>query len=211
VGRLLPGRPFLYAILDAGRLAGRPAAAAAEALARGGAALVQLRAKDVSDRRLLELARSACAGAHRGGALFVVNDRADVARMAGADGVHVGQDDLPPSEARRVVGSDAIVGVSTHSLEQLDEAIAAPVDYVAVGPVYPTASKANPDPVVGPALVRRARERTERPLVAIGGIDLERAPEVVAAGADGLAVIAALMDAPDLEAAARAFVARMRG
>lgn len=211
MARLLPARPFLYAILDAGRLAGRPAGESAEALARGGAALVQLRAKDVTDRAFLELARAACAGARRGGARFVVNDRADVARMVGADGVHVGQDDLPPAEARRIVGDDAIVGVSTHSLAQLEAALREPVDYVAIGPVYATASKANPDPVVGPDLVRQARALAGRPLVAIGGIDHARAPEVVAAGADGLAVIAAIMDAPDLEAAARAFVARMRG
>jgi thiamine-phosphate pyrophosphorylase len=131
--------------------------------------------------------------------------------MVGADGVHVGQGDLPPAEARRIVGDDAIVGVSTHSLAQLDAALREPVDYVAIGPVYATASKANPDPVVGPDLVRRARALADRPLVAIGGIEHARAAEVVAAGADGLAVIAALMDAPDLEAAARAFVARMRG
>jgi thiamine-phosphate pyrophosphorylase len=211
VARRLPGRPFLYAILDAERLAGRAAGDAAEALARGGAALVQLRAKDVTDRELFALAGAAAEGAHRGGALFVVNDRPDVALMVGADGVHLGQDDLPPADARRVLGDDAIVGRSTHSLDQVRTALGEPVDYVAIGPVFPTATKANPDPVVGPELLREARALTGRPLVAIGGIDAARAVVAIAAGADGVAVISALTGAPDLERAARAFVARMRG
>lgn len=210
MARRLPDRPFLYAILDASRLAGRPAADAAEALGRGGAALVQLRAKDVTDRELFALARAAAEGARRGGALFVVNDRPDVALMVGAAGVHLGQDDLPPADARRVMGEDAIVGRSTHSLEQVRAALGEPVDYVAVGPVFPTATKANPDPVVGPELLREARALSDRPLVAIGGIDADRAVVALAAGADGVAVISALTDAADLEQAARAFVARMR-
>jgi thiamine-phosphate pyrophosphorylase len=211
VARRLPGRPFLYAIVDASRLAGRAAAEAAEALARGGAACVQLRAKDVTDRELFELARATAEGARRGGALFVVNDRPDVALLVGADGVHLGQDDVPPADARRVLGDGAIVGRSTHSLDQVRTALAEPVDYIAVGPVFPTASKGNPGPVVGPELLRAARALTDRPLVAIGGIDATRAALAIAAGADGVAVISALADAPDLEQASRAFVARMRG
>lgn len=205
----LPRGPFLYAILDVERLAGRPAGAAAEALARGGAAIVQLRAKRVSDRRLYELCEEARDGARRAGALFVVNDRPDVASMLAADGVHVGQADLAPAEARRLLGPDPIVGCSTHSLDQLAAALREPIDYVAVGPVFATATKADADPVVGLDLVRRARGLTDLPLVAIGGIDGRRAPEVLAAGADGVAVIAALMDEPDLERAARSFVDRM--
>jgi thiamine-phosphate pyrophosphorylase len=123
--------------------------------------------------------------------------------------VHLGQDDLPPSEARRLLGPDVIVGCSTHSLDQLDSALRQPIDYVAVGPVYATATKADAEPVVGLELVRRARVLTDVPLVAIGGIDRERAREVLAAGADGLAVIAALLDQDDLEGAARTFVAGM--
>ena len=145
-------------------------------------------------------------GARRGGALFVVNDRPDVALMVGADGVHLGQEDLPPAEARRVMGNDAIVGRSTHSLEQVRASLGEPVDYVAIGPVFQTASKANPDPVVGPELLREARALTDLPLVAIGGIDAARAVVAIAAGADGVAVLSALTDAPDLEQAARAFV-----
>jgi thiamine-phosphate pyrophosphorylase len=206
VPRRLPDRPFLYAIVDTGRLGARAAGDAAAALARGGAALVQLRAKDVTDRRLLALAEEVRDGARREGALFIVNDRPDVARLVAADGVHLGQGDVPPAAARAVLGEGAIVGRSTHSLAQLQDALREPVDYVALGPVFATSTKADTEPVVGVELLRRARALTERPLVAIGGIDLSRAADVVAAGADGLAVISALLDAPDLEQAARAFV-----
>jgi thiamine-phosphate pyrophosphorylase len=206
VPRRLPNRPFLYAIVDTGRLGARAAGDAAAALARGGAALVQLRAKDVTDRRLLALAEEVRDGARREGALFIVNDRPDVARLVAADGVHLGQGDVPPAAARAVLGEGAIVGRSTHSLAQLQDALREPVDYVALGPVFATSTKADTEPVVGVELLRRARALTERPLVAIGGIDLSRAADVVAAGADGLAAISALLDAPDLEQAARAFV-----
>ena len=209
MARRLPVGPFLYAIVDAERLGARPAGDAAEALARGGAAVVQLRAKRVPDRRLFELAREARDGAGRGGALFVVNDRPDIALLLGA-GVHLGQDDLPPAEARLLLGADAVIGRSTHSLAQLEEAVREPVDYVALGPVFATATKGDAEAVVGLAMVRAARALTQLPLVAIGGIDRERAPQVVAAGADGLAVISALLDEADLARAAREFLAGMR-
>ncbi|HEV8254626.1 MAG TPA: thiamine phosphate synthase, partial [Vicinamibacteria bacterium] len=124
----------------------------------------------------------------------------------GADGVHVGQDDLDPADARHLLGPDALIGVSTHDPRQLAAAAAAPVDYVAVGPIFPTRSKSAADPVVGLDLLRQARAMTSRPLVAIGGITRARAAEVAAAGADGLAVISDLLAAPDLEAAAREFI-----
>jgi thiamine-phosphate pyrophosphorylase len=209
VTRLPPG-PFLYPILDADLLGGRACGAAVADLARGGARIVQLRAKGASDRVLFALAREAQSAARAAGVLFVVNDRPDVALMVGADGVHLGQDDLPPTEARRLLGPDAVIGWSTHSLEQLERAAAEPVDYLAFGPVFPTVTKRDPDPVVGPDLLRAARALTARPLVAIGGIDASRAALAIAAGADGVAVISALADARDLEQAARAFVARMR-
>jgi thiamine-phosphate pyrophosphorylase len=205
VGRPLPPSPFLYAVVDASFLAGRPVGRVVAAVARGGAALVQLRAKDETDRRLLELAREALAAARAVGVPLVINDRADVARIVGADGVHVGQDDLSPRDVRAVLpGADLIVGVSTHGLAQLEAALAEPVDYVAVGPVFPTASKRSADPVVGTDLVRRARSRTDRVLVAIGGITRRNAAEVAAAGADGVAVISDLLSDPDPAAAARA-------
>ena len=204
--RRLPARPFLYPIVDVAALGSRTVADAVSALARGGARVVQLRAKDVDDGRLLALAKEGLATAHAAGALFIVNDRPDVARIAGADGVHVGQDDLDPSDARAVVGPDAIVGVSTHDLRQLAGAADGPVDYVAFGPIFPTRSKAAADPVVGLDLLRRARASTDRTLVAIGGITRAHAADVAAAGADGLAVISDLLSAPDLESAAREFI-----
>jgi thiamine-phosphate pyrophosphorylase len=207
----LPAAPFLYPIVDAALLGGRPLDVSVGALARGGAALVQLRAKQLADDELARAAREAVAAARRAGVLLLVNDRLDVARIAGADGVHLGQRDLRPSDARRVLGGDAVVGLSTHTLEQVDAAAGEPVDYVAFGPVFPTRTKSDPDAVVGLELLRQARARCRRPLVAIGGITLANAAAVAAAGADGAAVISALLSAADLEAAARAFVAVLRG
>jgi thiamine-phosphate pyrophosphorylase len=195
--------------VDAARLRGRDAASVVDALARAGARLIQLRTKALADRSHLAMAREAVAAAHASGAALVVNDRADVALLASADGLHVGQDDLPPPDARRVIGAGLLLGVSTHGLAQLEAAGAAPVDYVAVGPVFATRSKANPDPVVGLELVRRARAVTTRPLVAIGGITRANARDVIAAGADGVAVISELLDAPDLAHAFAALAAAL--
>jgi thiamine-phosphate pyrophosphorylase len=208
VPRLPPG-PFLYPILDADLLAGRPCGAAVAALASGGARIVQLRAKGVSDRVFFALAQDALRAAREAGVLFVVNDRPDVALVLGADGVHLGQDDLPPAAARRLLGDEAVIGWSTHSLEQLARAGEEPVDYVAFGPVFPTATKRDADPVVGLDLLRAARALTARPLVAIGGITSQNARAIASAGADGLAVISALLAAPDLAAAVRAFLAAL--
>ncbi len=162
------------------------------ALVRGGARVLQLRAKAVSDRRLLELAREAM-------------------DAAWADGVHVGQDDLAPGDVRAVLGPDAIVGLSTHNVEQLRRAASEPVDYVAVGPIYSTSTKAQPDPVVGLDLVRQARKLVTHPLVAIGGIRQDNARAVVEAGADGVAVASALLAGPDWTALSIAFHAALRG
>jgi thiamine-phosphate pyrophosphorylase len=205
----LPPRPFLYPILDVASLRGRSVGAVIAELARAGVRIVQLRAKDVDDRLFLELAREALAAARREGILFLVNDRPDIARIVGADGVHVGQHDLGPRPARVVVGDDAIVGVSTHDLSQVASAVVEPVDYVAIGPVFPTLTKAHPDPVVGLGLLRLARERVRLPLVAIGGITPGNAREVLDAGADGVAVISELMAASDLTSAALAFAASL--
>ena len=201
----LPPRPFLYPILDVDALGTRPLGDAVHALAEGGAMLVQLRAKTLPDHALLAAAREAVEAARAHGLTLLVNDRPDVARLAGADGVHVGQDDLPPSACRAVVGEDALVGLSTHGLPQLEAGAREPVDYLAVGPVFATRSKANPDPVVGPELVRRARAAWRGPLVAIGGITPDNAAEVIEAGADGLAVISAVVGQRDLAEAVRRF------
>jgi thiamine-phosphate pyrophosphorylase len=203
--RGLPARPFLYPILDAGALAGRPVADAVRAVAAGGARLVQWRAKGLADAALLRSAREAAAAAHEAGLALIVNDRPDVARLAGADGVHVGQLDLPPAACRAVLGPQALVGLSTHDVAQLVAGRGEPVDYLAVGPVFPTRSKADADPVVGLDLVRRARAAWRGTLVAIGGLTPENAPSVVDAGADGIAVISALLGPEDLAEAVRRF------
>ena len=203
MARTLPRRPFLYAIVDVASLGGRRVGAAVTDLASGGAGLVQLRAKGTADGLFLELAREAVAAARAAGVPVLVNDRPDIARIAGADGVHLGQEDLRPAEARRLLPPDALVGLSTHDTEQAVLASAEPVDYVAVGPVFPTRTKAHPDPVLGPDFVRRVRSMVPQPLVAIGGIDAANAAEVVRAGADGVAVVSALLSREDVTEAAR--------
>jgi len=209
VARSLPPRPFLYPIVDVATLGDRPVGSAVAAVVAGGARLVQFRGKGLPDRRFLALAAEALAAARRGGAMLVVNDRPDVAVILGADGVHLGQDDLEPRAVRSLLPPGTLLGVSTHDLEQLRRARDEPVDYVAIGPVFPTRSKAAPDPVVGLATVRAARALTVRPLVAIGGITESNARSVAEAGADGLAVISALLSQPDLAAAARRFAAAL--
>jgi len=207
----LPAAPFAYPIVDAGRLHGRDPAFVVDSLARAGARLIQLRVKGLSDRRWLAMAGAAQAAARASGAYLVVNDRADIARIAGADGLHVGQDDLAGTDARAVVGPGVLLGVSTHNLDQLAAAATEAVDYLAIGPVFPTRTKDNPDPVVGLEMVRRARAATTRPLVAIGGITRANARSVVEAGADGVAVISDLLDAPDLARAFTELAAAIRG
>lgn len=163
----------------------------------GGVRFWQLRAKRLPSGAFLELLDAAVTRSRAAGARLIVNDRADLARLAGADGVHVGQTDLAPDEVRRLVGKDAIVGRSTHSSAQSEAAVREPISYLAIGPVFATGSKAGPaDPVVGVTGVREAASiaaGASIPVVAIGGITLERAPEVLAAGAASVAVIADLL------------------
>jgi thiamine-phosphate pyrophosphorylase len=185
----------LYLVTDA-----RPAAFL-DAVLAAGVDVLQLREKDAADRAVLEAARlfrRAC-DAHR--ALFVLNDRPDLAAEAEADGVHVGQEDVAVEEARSVVGPDVLVGLSTHSREQI--AAADGVDYVAVGPVWSTPTKPG-RPAVGLELVAAACELARAPFFAIGGIDETNAAEVVAAGARRIAVVRAIRDAPDPAAAVQA-------
>jgi thiamine-phosphate pyrophosphorylase len=209
VSAVIPARPFLYPIVDVATVGEERAAGIVATLARLGLPLLQLRGKGLTDRRLAALAREATAAAHAHGARLIVNDRPDVARAAGADGVHLGQDDVPPADARRILGPGAVIGFSTHTLDQLAAAASEPADYLAIGPVFPTVSKERPDPVIGPALLARARALTSRPLVAIGGITRANAGAVVAQGVDGVAVIGDLLRAPDLEAAVRDFTAAL--
>ena len=190
--------PRLYAITDAA--AGPDHVEQVERFARGGARLIQIRDKRATGRELYEVTLAALRVAAPFGARIVVNDRVDVALAAGADGVHVGQDDLPAAAAREILGPGRIVGVSTHAARQAREAAALPVDYVAIGPVFATTTKENPDPVIGLEGVAAARAEVGLPLVAIGGITLERVPEVIAAGADAVAVVSDLRAGASIEA-----------
>ncbi|HKP13592.1 MAG TPA: thiamine phosphate synthase [Blastocatellia bacterium] len=200
--------PRLYPLTDT-RLAGRTHAEQVERLAAGGATLVQLREKHASPREFFEEARKAIEVARALGVLLIINDRLDIALAVGADGVHLGQDDLPIERARELMGASRIVGYSTHNVRQALEADSTSADYVAVGPVFRTTTKANPDPVVGPELIRELRPRLTKPLVGIGGITLDKAPAVIAAGADSVAVIADLYAAGDITARTRLYLDRL--
>jgi thiamine-phosphate pyrophosphorylase len=197
--------PRLYAIIDP-TLVTTSELTLAEALAESGVELIQYRNKNVSTRDLFEISRRLSARLAPRGVRFIVNDRPDVALLAGAGGVHVGQEDLGVEQARAICAPPCWVGVSTHSLEQVAAADRTSADYIAFGPIFPTTTKQNPDAVVGTELLRRARRMTAKPLVAIGGITIERAAEVYAAGADSLAVIRDLICAADPGARARQYL-----
>lgn len=182
--------PRFYPILDTGLLDARgmsPEAAGSELL-NAGARILQFRHKGHLSRSVFETARRVNGLCQRSGALFVMNDRADIARLLDA-ALHLGQDDLPPADARRILGPRSLVGFSTHNERQFRNAAAEPVDYLALGPIFQTGSKLNPDPVVGLDEFRRLRSLTALPLVAIGGITRDNARDVIAAGADAIAVI----------------------
>jgi len=201
-----PWLPPLYAIVDPLATGRDPVALAAELLA-GGARLLQLRLTDRPAGEILAIARRLRALTIACGARLLVNDRPDVARAAAADGVHLGQEDVPVAVARRLLGSDALIGLSTHDLDEARAALTTDVDYLGVGPVFTTTSKADALPARGTPLVAAVRALTDRPLVAIGGITPERAPTVLAAGADSVAMIAALVAAADVCAATRTTLA----
>jgi thiamine-phosphate pyrophosphorylase len=186
--------PRVYPILDPEALARRGIAiqTAAAAFLEGGAGILQIRHKGHWSREAFASAKRIAALCREAGAQFVVNDRADFALLLDA-GLHLGQDDLAPRDARKLMGSEPMIGFSSHNLEQLSAAGGEPVDYVALGPIFATASKLNPDPAVGADELRRCRALIEKPLVAIGGITLENALEVWQAGADSVAVIAGLL------------------
>ncbi len=192
--------PKLYAIVDVSCFAMplRTTAAIvdyARDLAAGGATLIQYRNKVGTTREMLDDARE-IRRALADNVILIMNDRADICIAADLQGVHVGQDDLSPEGARTVIGPNRILGVSTHNLEQLQQADAGPADYIAFGPVFATSSKRNPDPVVGLDGIRAARAATKKPLVAIGGITRANARSVIDAGADSVAVIADLLSSP---------------
>jgi thiamine-phosphate pyrophosphorylase len=188
--------PRLYPILDASCFSDEAALfVAARILISSGCTLIQYRNKTSSSIQMLSQARELRRITARS-ATLIMNDRADLALAAGFDGVHVGQDDLSVNAVRKIVGPNLIIGASTHNPEQVREADAADPDYIAIGPVFATASKANPDPVVGLEGVRLARFLTRKPLVAIGGITIAHSRSVIEAGADSLALISALLPDP---------------
>ena len=188
--------PRLYAILDRSCFPQVGALlSAAKELSAASVTLLQYRNKSGDAREMLEEARELRQGLGDSVKL-IMNDRADLALMAGFDGVHVGQDDLSPEGARKVIGPSRWLGVSTHNPEQVREADKTSADYIAVGPVFTTASKAHPDPVIGLEGVRRARALTQKPLVAIGGITRANCRSVIEAGADSIAVISDLVREP---------------
>src|SRR5579862_3527887 len=186
--------PRVYPILDTESLKARGISleTAAAALLEGGAGILQIRHKGHWSRDVFEAARAVARLCRENGAALIVNDRADFALLLEA-GLHVGQDDLSPRDARRLMGSGPVIGFSSHNPAQLCAAGGEPVDYVALGPVFQTASKRNPDPVVGVEEVNRCRSLLDRPLVAIGGITLANARDVLDAGADSVAVIGGLL------------------
>ena len=197
--------PRLYVVLDAALLT-IPETECACQLADAGVRLLQYRNKSASSRDLLEKSKQLSASLVPRGVTFIVNDRPDLACLSGATGVHVGQNDLGVEAARAVVGADRLVGVSTHNRQQFQQAAATSADYIAVGPIFSTSTKANPDPVVGTGFIREVRPLTDKPIVAIGGITLERAAEVIRAGADSVAVIGDILHAPDAAARARQYL-----
>ncbi|HEX8634494.1 MAG TPA: thiamine phosphate synthase [Pyrinomonadaceae bacterium] len=190
--------PKFYPITDT-RLTGLSHAEQVARLRDGGARFIQLREKHLSPREFYDAAQAALDLARERGVRLIINDRADIALALGADGVHLGQDDLDPAVARRLLGDRFIIGYSTHSVAQAIEAARQPVDYIALGPIFPTRTKENPSPTVGLEALRRVRDTIDPSvaLVAIGGITRATAPAALAAGADSVAVISAVLAAPE--------------
>jgi thiamine-phosphate pyrophosphorylase len=197
--------PRLYTFADASF--GDPVRLA-EALFNAGARIIQVRNKRGSARELLEQVERILSFAPRG-AEIIVNDRVDVALISGAGGVHLGQDDVPPVEARRILGPDRKIGFSTHNLEQAMRAEKLPVDYVAVGPIFLTATKERPDAVVGLENLSAICQAIRKPVVAIGGIKLENAEDVLKAGATSVAVISDVLSAPDVASRVQSWIERL--
>lgn len=190
--------PKIYPITDVS-LAGISHGEQVGRLIAGGATFIQLREKHASPRDFFEAAKPAIEIARKNNVMIIINDRVDIARALGADGVHLGQDDLPPNAAREVLGPDAIIGFSTHSVEQAIDAAGLRIDYIAIGPIFETKTKENPDPIVGlDGLAEVKKNIGNIPLVAIGGIDLDNVLDVLAAGADSIALVSAIIGDPAL-------------
>ncbi len=201
--------PFsrLYPILDASLETFDSLTLGVRALARAGCRLVQLRAKELSGEEFYRWALAAREVCRECGIRLIINDRVDVALLVGADGVHLGQDDLSPRSARKILGPHAVIGLSTHDVGEATRAATAPVDYVAIGPIFETSTKTSGRSTLGIEGARAIRAVVDKPLVAIGGITVERAPMLFEAGIDGVAVISALKRGEDLELEARRWLA----
>ena len=185
--------PRVYPLTDV-QLSGLSHADQVRLLSAGGATFVQLREKQMPALQFYEQAKAAL----RSGVQVIINDRVDVAMAIGANGVHLGQDDMPPEAARRLLGDKAIIGYSTHSVEQAKKALTLPIDYIAIGPIFTTSTKTNPSPTLGLDGLRAVRAAvSDVQLVAIGGISHSNAREVIEAGADSVAIISALLSSPD--------------
>ena len=200
----------LYAIWDTDLRPEFSGLAALEAWLRAGVRVIQYRHKGPFRRAHFEECVAMANKVSESSGVFFINDRADIAELCGADGVHLGQEDLPVEKARAFLAAERRIGYSTHNLEQARRAAALPVDYIAVGPVFPTATKENPDPVVGLEMVSQVRSLTAKPLVAIGGITIENAAAALQAGADAVAVIRDLVMAEDIGARARDFLVALK-
>jgi thiamine-phosphate pyrophosphorylase len=198
--------PRLYAIIDPVQTRSPGPVVVAELLLSVGVRLIQYRGKQDTSLAMFDVSCAIAERVRQAGGTFIVNDRADVARLSGADGVHVGQEDLRVEQARHVLLPSQCVGVSTHNRAQFEEAETTSADYIAFGPIFPTGSKERPDPVVGLENLRGMRSLTRKPLVAIGGITLDNAASVIEAGADSVAVIHDLLAAEDIGEQARKFI-----
>jgi thiamine-phosphate pyrophosphorylase len=188
--------PRVYPLTDV-QMSGLSHAEQVHLLSLGGATLIQLREKQMPALEFYEQAKAALAIAARSGVKLITNDRVDVALALGAHGVHLGQDDIPPEAARKLLGREAIIGYSTHNVDQAQKASALPIDYLAIGPIFQTSTKTDTSPTLGLEGLRAVRRVIGNlPLVAIGGISQANAAEVIEAGADSVAVISALLSEP---------------
>jgi thiamine-phosphate pyrophosphorylase len=209
---MFPNEVRLYPVTDV-RLSGLSHAEQVAKLGEGGANLIQLREKRLSPREFHKQAIEAMRVARSRGVKIIINDRVDVAMAIDADGVHLGQDDFPPQAARHLLRDGVIIGVSTHNLEQAVAAAELDVNYIAIGPIFGTSTKDNPDPIVGLTGLERVRQAVPKiPLVAIGGITFENALQVIEAGADAVAVISALLLPPsEITARTQRFITQLSG
>ncbi len=199
----------LYVILDPSVCPAHPLVEVLATAAEAGASLFQYRNKTASMKEAYVEALALRRAAAKAGVLFIVNDRCDLALAVNADGVHLGQGDLPLYMAKKVMGPDKLIGISTHSPDQVREATAGKPDYLGFGPIFKPGSKQGHDPVVGLEGLRAMRSLTSLPVFAIGGIQIDQAGEVMRAGANGVAIISAILKAPDISLAVKAFLAKM--